>query len=63
MIEPPYREPYVRWWERSANQLMVSLLLDYIKYVLCMGFFESNKLALHNVSYVALGPSKSCNII
>jgi hypothetical protein len=27
-IEPPYTERYVRWCERSANQLMVSLLLD-----------------------------------
>ncbi|WP_211272288.1 hypothetical protein, partial [Enterococcus rivorum] len=24
------REPYVRWCERSANQLMISLLLDCI---------------------------------
>ena len=29
--EPPYTEPYVRWCERSANQLMVSLLLDIKK--------------------------------
>ena len=28
MIEPPCTEPYARWCERSANQLMVSLLLD-----------------------------------
>ena len=26
--EPPCTEPYARWCERSANQLMVSLLLD-----------------------------------
>lgn len=27
-IEPPYTERYVRWCERSATQLMGSLLLD-----------------------------------
>ncbi|MEY9980194.1 hypothetical protein ABH968_005178, partial [Lysinibacillus sp. RC79] len=27
-FEPPYTEPYVRWWERSTSQLMASLLLD-----------------------------------
>ena len=31
MIEPPCTDRYARWWERSAGQLMVSLLLD------CMG--------------------------
>ncbi len=28
MIEPPCTEPYARWCERTANQLMVSFLLD-----------------------------------
>src|SRR5699024_1317596 len=28
-IEPPYTEPYVRWCERSTNQVMVSHLLDF----------------------------------
>lgn len=27
-IEPPYTDPYVRWCERSDNQLMIILLLD-----------------------------------
>ncbi|MBB6023518.1 hypothetical protein HNR77_004619, partial [Paenibacillus sp. JGP012] len=27
-VEPPYTERYVRWCERSATQLMGSLLLD-----------------------------------
>ena len=30
LIEPPCTERYARWCERSANQLMISLLLDYI---------------------------------
>ena len=29
MIEPPCTERYARWCERSASQLMGSLLLDY----------------------------------
>ena len=28
LIEPPFTERYARWCERSANQLMISLLLD-----------------------------------
>ena len=28
LIEPPCTERYARWCERSANQLMISLLLD-----------------------------------
>ena len=28
-IEPPCTEPYARWCERSAAQLMGSLLLDW----------------------------------
>lgn len=32
LLEPPYTEPYVRWCERSANQLMASLLLDSLKH-------------------------------
>ena len=31
-IEPPCTERYARWCERSAAQLMVSLLLDLIIY-------------------------------
>jgi len=27
-IEPPYTDPYVRWFERATSQLMASLLLD-----------------------------------
>ena len=27
-MEPPYADPHVRWCERSASQLMASLLLD-----------------------------------
>ena len=27
--EPPCTERYARWCERSANQLMISLLLDF----------------------------------
>ena len=27
-VEPPYTERYVRWCERSAAQIMGSLLLD-----------------------------------
>ena len=30
MIEPPCTEPYARWCERSANQLMISRLLDLL---------------------------------
>ena len=30
LIEPPCTERYARWCERSANQLMISLLLDCI---------------------------------
>ena len=30
MIEPPCTERYARWCERSATQLMGSLLLDLI---------------------------------
>ena len=30
LIEPPCTERYARWCERSANQLMISLLLDLI---------------------------------
>ena len=29
--EPPCTERYARWCERTANQLMVSLLLDFHK--------------------------------
>ena len=29
LIEPPCTERYARWCERSANQLMISLLLDF----------------------------------
>ena len=29
LIEPPCTERYARWCERSANQLMISLLLDW----------------------------------
>ena len=32
MIEPPCTERYARWCERSAGQLMVSLLLDFLIY-------------------------------
>ena len=32
-IEPPYTERYVWWCERSATQLMGSLLLDLTRYV------------------------------
>ncbi len=32
MIEPPCTERYAWWCERSANQLMVSLLLDSVSY-------------------------------
>ena len=28
-IEPPCTEPYARWCERTATQIMGSLLLDY----------------------------------
>ena len=28
MIEPPCTDPYARWCERSASQLMGCLLLD-----------------------------------
>ncbi len=32
-IEPPYTEPYVRWCERTDNQLMIIFLLDYFIYI------------------------------
>ena len=37
IIEPPYTERYVRWCERSAIQLMDSLLLDCIKFAVLQG--------------------------
>lgn len=43
-MEPPYTERYVRWCERSAIQLMDSLLLDYnttnFKYFLLKKFIR-----------------------
>ena len=35
MIEPPCTERYARWCERSASQLMGSLLLDYVLIINC----------------------------
>ena len=39
MIEPPCTEPYARWCERSATQLMGSLLLDLPYFTFSAGDF------------------------
>ena len=43
LIEPPCTERYARWCERSANQLMISLLLDWAEgyYVSTVGLNEA----------------------
>lgn len=46
IIEPPYTERYVRWCERSAIQLMDSLLLDYPKEVKIIGILDNLENAL-----------------
>ena len=43
MIEPPCTEPYARWCERSATQLMGSLLLDCITFMLQIIIAENQK--------------------
>ena len=43
--EPPCTEPYARWCERSANQLMVSLLPDF------GGFVNKEKQRNHKKCY------------
>lgn len=42
--EPPCTERYARWCERSANQLMISLLLDckFTDYALNLEIAENN---------------------
>jgi len=27
-MEPPYTEPYVRWWERTGKEIILTFLLD-----------------------------------
>ena len=46
MIEPPCTERYARWCERTANQLMVSFLLDLAYYDLL-----SLKKVLSDITY------------
>ena len=43
LIEPPCTERYARWCERSANQLMISLLLD--------SFIPSSHYSSHPPNY------------
>ena len=48
MIEPPCTEPYARWCERSATQLMGSLLLDLPYFTFSAGDFFYGSISFKN---------------
>ena len=59
MIEPPCTERYARWCERSASQLMGSLLLDFRKAADQAGPMESGRSARGNGSRAAFKAAKT----